>query len=301
MVESGSDGPLGWLPETQVSRQAGLSVWQPFEDRLTHILGSLTDGSFLICEILTKAPDGRSGRKYLQYALVAGDSGRQLTAEASALRFQSVLDENAGAQQALIDAMGWTRPDETSNHGREFPWPLAIASAVSESTQILRDVWKVQHPSQVMFKDVATFERNGVSEGDSRQEVLSLAAAWLAYMGAVTGPAPDINADIRAVMDEGDVIVRADSSGEVLEVSVRVGAGPVKVRDDAAILEAVGQAAFTGRPVIKASPSEGFHLILDNLIATQGLTRDAFMSHIAWLTSSAAAVREHLMKAGLLG
>lgn len=295
------DGALSWLPKSQASRRAGLGVWQPFEERLTHSLGALADGCFFICEIWSKTSEGRTSHKYLQYALVVEDGRRDLVAEASALRYQVAPGGNAGAQQALIDSMGWTRSEDAGNHRKLFPWPLGIADAVSESTRVLRDVWGVLHPSQVTFLDVDSFDQDVVTDGLERQEILSLAASWLAYMGAVTGPAADLNADIRAAMDDGEVIVRADSSGEVLEVSMRVGDRPMRVRDDAAILDAVSQVASAGRPVIKAAPSEGFDLILDNLIATQGLTRDAFMSHITWLTSSAAAVKQHLAKAEPLG
>lgn len=296
MTGPDTEGVLSWLPRSQVSRRAGLGLWQPFEERLAHSLGSLAEGSFFICEIWSKTSDGRTSHKFLQYALF-DDEERDLVAEASARRYQVAPDGNAGAQESLLDSMGWTRHEDSSNHRKLFPWPLGIADAVSESTQVLRDVWGIQHPSQVTFLDVDTFDQDVVTDGLARQEILSLAAAWLAYMGAVTGPAADLNADIRAAMDDGEVIVRADSSGEVLEVSMRVGNGPMRVRDDTAILDAVGQAAFTGRPVIKAAPSEGFDLILDNLIATQGLTRDAFLSHVAWLTESAAAVKQLLAKA----
>lgn len=300
MTGPDTEGALSWLPKSQASRSVVMGVWQPFEERLTRTLGSLNDGSFFICEIWYKTSDGRLGHKYLQYALFNNEWGRDLVAEASALGHQVDPGGDAGAQEALLESMGWTRPEDASNRSKRFTWPVGIADAVSASTRILRDVWGVQHPSQVTFLDVDSFDQDVLTDGLSRQEVLSLAVTWLSDMGAVTGPATDLNADIRAVMDSGEVIVRADSSGEVLEISVGVGDMPMRVRDDTAILDAVGQAAFSGRPVIKAAPQEGFHLLLDNLVATQGLTRDAFMSHVAWLTESAAAVREHLAKDGLL-
>lgn len=301
MTGPDTGGALSWLSKSQASGTVVMGVWQPFEERLARTLGSLNDGTFFICEIWYKTSDGRPSHKYLQYALFNNEWGRDLVAEAYALRYQVDPGGDAGAQEALLDSMGWTSSEGAGNHRKLFPWPPGIADAVSESTRVLRDVWGVLHPFQVTFLDVDSFDQDVVTDGLERQETLSLAASWLADVGAVTGPATDLNTGIRTALDSGEVIVRADSSGEVLEISVSVGDMPMRVRDDTAILDAVGQAALSGRPVIKAAPSEGFHLILDNLIATQGLTRDAFMSHIAWLTSSAAAVKQRLAKAESFG
>jgi len=293
-TESHTDGPLGWLPDSQASRQAGLGVWQSFEEQLTQTLGSLADGTFVICEVWSQTPDGRTSRKYLQFALASGSAGRELTAEASALRYQLALDDNASAQEALIDSMGWSRPDETSNHRKQFPWPLAIAGAVSDSTRILRDVWGIQHPSQVTLKDIGSFACPLVAPGLTCQEILSLVTSWLSDMGADVGASDAREAEIGAILDERKVIVRADSSGQALEVSTRVADRPIRARDDTAILEALSIAALTGRPVIRGSTAEGYELSLDIRIPTDGLTQGSFVNHLAWLMESANAAGDHL-------
>lgn len=153
-----SSGPLDWLPSARATHADSTRLWEPFEQRLTLALANLREGEFIICNISPAANETRLvGRKYLQYLLDDRPDARVLIAEASALRYQVVTTPESTTEQALIDAMGWTRPDN-ENHQQLYQWPLGVHAAVHDSLRILRDIWALPHPSLVDIDDPTPVE-----------------------------------------------------------------------------------------------------------------------------------------------
>lgn len=294
------EGPLGWLGDSQRWRVEGISLWQPFEDRLTRALAGLETGQFLICQLTSPTTDGRASRKYLQYALVSDGNGRVLTAEASSLRFQVGLDTSAEAQQSLIDSMGWSRPDGL-NHARQFPWPLAIDQAVEQSTRILRDIWRVAHPSQVDFAEVEDFERFDQPADRTAGEVAAELASWIHDAGGTTTELDqEHGCDLVASTAEGDALIHVDDDGSLVEMTSFVGTVGLQGSVDQEIVVALSTKATSGRPLVLANSASSRKVYLSTLHLVDALTPHAFTVHLAWLITSCHALHEHLKNRGLL-
>ena len=294
------EGPLGWLGDSQRWRVEGISLWQPFEDRLTRALAGLETGRFLICKLTSPTTDGRASRKYLQYALISDGNGRLLTAEASSLRFQVGLDASAEAQQSLIDAMGWNRPDGL-NHARQFPWPLAIDQAVAQSTRILRDIWRVAHPSQVSFSEVEHFERSDQPAGRTAGEVAAELTSWIHDAGGTTTELDqEQGCDLVASTADGDALIHVDDDGALVEITSYVGTVGPQGNVDQEIVIALSAKAISGRPLVLAHSASLRKVYLSTLHLADTLTPHSFVVQLAWLITSCHALHEHLKNRGLL-
>lgn len=294
------DGPLGWLPSAQQSYAIGLDLWDPLEQRLTGALANLREGSFLICEVPGPQTEaGERGTKYLQFALMEGEQGRRLTAQASALKYQGVTDPAGQAQQALIDAMGWTRPDD-DNHQRVFSWPLDVHDAVGQSLRILRDVWGVTHPSLIRIGEPAAFGHEPLSAADDIQTLHTTLASWVELVGGSSKPlsgstevlfcsVAEALVSLRPIPDEG----RLDLEGLV---------GVVRGADShaAVIMRVVAEEALIG--CVRLSPmDEGKELLeLNESLRLDGLTLDSFAQQLLWLAGSCVTVESRLGSAGIL-
>lgn len=299
-TEPTHDGALGWLPGAQQSYALGLELWGPLESRLTRALANMHEGTFLVCEVPgATAPDGGQGRKYLQYALDATEHGRRLTAEASALKYQVVTDPTAQAQQALIDAMGWTRPDD-DNHRRMFAWPLGVEEAVAESMRILRDVWAITHPALVRIGEEESFGHPPLSGTADLATSHASITAWVGVLGGSAEPLTEGSDVLLCRVADALISVRAVPEDDRLELQAVLGTVGDADRDAAAILRAVSEEALTG--CVRLSEVDGGELLeLDVSMPLDGLTIDDFARHVLWLAGSAVAVEVRLEREGVFG
>jgi hypothetical protein len=288
------DGPLAWLPSAQQSYNLGLDLWEPLEARLTAALAGMREASFLICQVPGPTDeDGNLGTKYLQFALTDGQDGRQLAAEASALRFQGVLDPTAGAQQALIDAMGWTRQDN-ADHRRHFEWPLGVSPAVEQSMTILRDVWGVTHPSLVRIGEPTSFGHAPLSAMDDLGTVFTRLTSWVeALGGSIDTPEPDATYLLGSALD---VIVafHPETDEQRLEMQAVVVVLPPGHGAEAVILRAISDEALVGCARLTALESSEELLELTVSVPLEGLDATTFGQHLSWLAGSSVAVEQRL-------
>jgi hypothetical protein len=292
------DGPLGWLAAAQRSHRAAVDLWEPFESRLRGALADLRESTFLICEVPgPQAADGKQGSKYLQYLLTEDGEARVLVAEASALRYQGVVDDTASAQQALIDAMGWTRPDG-GNHVRTYPWPHDLDPVVDDSMRILRDVWGVSHPALIRIGDPQSMAGPGVVPAfGTDEQILAQVSAWFAELGARPIPT-DASMVLVEVFDE-IIAVSPDAGDSSIEVSGVLGALADARAAAVPLLEAVAEDALVGC-VSLTSLEDGATLgELRLTLALEGLTAAAFGRHVRWLAGSTTAVTRRLDEQGL--
>jgi hypothetical protein len=225
-----------------------------------------------------------------------------LIAEASALKFQVVVDQSASTQQALIDAMGWTRPDDL-NHRHTYAWPRDLDQAVADSMRILRDVWSIAHPSLVAFGE-RTLMGDPPAPGlptASRDEVLTALAD---SVGDLTPDPPEFEPGsewVQFVID--DIRLYATAGMESTRVDVVAVIGPINVeRHDVwrALVEGVSQEALVGNLTIGDIDDGNALADLRISLPFEGLVPDAVRRNVNWLVVSARGVRKRLVEQHLL-
>jgi hypothetical protein len=297
------EAPLGWLPPAQTDHRLSVDLWAPFEGRLADELSRLRESTFVICTVDVPARNGGAkGHKYLQYLLAEDGDDRHLIAEASALKFQIVVDQSASTQQALIDAMGWTRPDDL-NHRHIYAWPRDLDQTVADSMRILRDVWSIAHPSLVTFGE-RTLMGDPAAPGlptASRDEVLAALADWV---GDLTSDSPEFEPGsewVQFAID--DIRLHATARLDTTRIDVVAVIGLIKVeRADVwrALVEAVSQDALVGNLSIGALNNGIVPADLRVSLPFEGLVPDSFRRHVNWLVSSTRQVRVRLVEEHLL-
>ena len=298
---SSADGPLAWLPAAQNAERTSIELWDPLEERLPTALADLRESTFVICQIPgPQDADGSHGAKYLQFLLADVGSTRVLRAEASSLRHQGVPDPAAMAQQALIDAMGWTRPSD-GNHRRDYPWPLAVDEVVADSLRILRDVWRIAHPSQVRIGDPQVMgEPSSVLPSANDEQMLAALASWVQALGVQPETEHNIDGWLLVDFDGIPVMLGAFSEEGRLSLTALLGDLASDADSVAALVESVADDAFVGKIERLPMDEGGWSVSLSLELPVDGLTAKAFGQNLGWLVTSTRAVRARLLAQGRL-
>lgn len=298
--DPGFTGPLGWLPDSQLAHATGVEAWRPFEDRLQRLLEDLAEDQFVICNLQPRAIDGREpSRKYLQYLLTTGNDGRRLIAEASSLRYQGGLDPNALAQEALIDAMGWARLD-SDNHLRNYQWPSGIQDAVSDSLRILRDIWRVAHPSQLTFQDVGTLGGGPLTDGLTLPDIKDSLELWIESSGwQARRFEDDPDEGLIATTNEGSVLIFLQPNGTRIDLVSFVASIRWEPWVTSCILDIAAEAFISGCPIAPGDGSDR-DLYLRDMLPVNGLNEHIFMAQVRRNLDSRLILATRLGESGAL-
>lgn len=148
---SGWDAPhsLPWLP----SAERHVALWDEVGEQLTLALGDLDERTVVVVQVGTLSSADRTwlpGR-FLQFTIDLATGDRTMVAEASGAKHELAAVAKPQTVSDEFTRLGWPMNPDLHTYSRRFEWPEQIGTAVMQSLEIIRGLWRTPAPGGVQI------------------------------------------------------------------------------------------------------------------------------------------------------